>query len=152
VVGSWFSLGGSSLVYVIITIAIVISLISFTILENLFRIAKNFFKLYVLLNVYAMYSITFLVLASVLTYVLALSAADIALIIVNGISSTIDKALGGAIPSGIISIVISLASLYTAYYISFKKPRYNAEPLIRTFVNLFMNMAFAYDDRVSRMT
>ncbi len=152
VVGSWFSLAGSSLVYMIISIAIVIALISFTILENLFRIVKNFFKLYVLLNVYAMYSITFLVLASILTYVLALSAGDIAIIIVNGISSTIDKALGGAIPSGIISIVISLASLYTAYYISFKKPRYNAEPLIRTFVNLFMNMAFAYDDRVSRMT
>lgn len=152
VVGSWFSLGASSLVYMIITTGIVIALISFTILENLFRIAKNFFKLYVLLNVYAMYSITFLVLASILTYVLALSAGDIAIIIVNGISSTIDRAMGGAIPSGIVSIVISLASLYTAYYISFKKPRYNAEPLIRTFVNLFMNMAFAYDDRVSRMT
>lgn len=152
VVGSWFGLAGASIVYTMVTISVVIALLSFTLLENLIRIFKNIFKLYVLLNVYAMYAITFLVIASVLTFILALSAGDIAMIIINGVSSTIDKAFNGAIPSGIISIIISLVSIFVAYYIGFKKPRYNSEPLIRTYVNLFMNMAFAYDDKVTRMT
>ena len=152
VVGSWFGLAGASIVYTVITVAVVISLLSFTILENLFRIFKNIFKLYVLLNVYAMYSITFLVLASIVTFILALSAGDMAMMLINGVSSTIDKSFNGAIPSGIISIIISVVSIFVAVYISFIKPKHNAEPLIRMFVNLFMNMAFAYDDRVSRMT
>ncbi|MEB6038039.1 hypothetical protein [Staphylococcus pseudoxylosus] len=148
--GSFLSMVSQSLSYVILGLAVVLSLLTTQLITAGIKILINIFKVIVKGSVPAGISIAWLSLAVLVATLLASYIPPLFLSLTTGIAGGVDSATGDWVPSSMIEIVVSIITLLLAWYFGFgyKIKGMGLTP-VQAFMDTPMKWAEDFDARVA---